>query len=481
MLGSKPRGQRELLMAGSLRDLVPDGHVLARVDRVLDLSWLRAEVRTCYAAGGAGRPGIDPEAAVRLMLAGFLLGIVHDRRLMREAEVNIAIRWFAGYGLHEALPDHSSLTRIRQRWGAELFRAVFARTVRACVAAGIARGEVVHIDATLIRADVAWESLGVRHAEAVLAQNAEGADAEAPDTAPAAKLRAERDGKQTGRHKKVCLTDPDATMATNARNRRLGPAYKQHTAVDDVRGVVLDVEVTTGEANEGERVEPQVDAVAAATGRAVKTVTADQGYAYGKVYGGMERRGIDPVIPAKKEPIRSKVPLRRFRYDAKHDIAKCPRGKVLRPGKPVAHGRFFHSKARECARCDLASICLSPGRNTKSVVIGDDHPALLRARRRKERWSEEDARLYRRHRWRSEGFHGEAKTWHGLARAVRRGLQNMRIQAFLTAAAVNLKRLAAALAAILVALLAAMRALPRRSAAAPAPPRPAHGVRVVLA
>ena len=73
------------------------------------------------------------------MLAGFLLGIVHDRRLMREAQVNLAIRWFAGYGLHEALPDHSSLTRIRQRWGAERFRRIFERTVQACVAPGSPR------------------------------------------------------------------------------------------------------------------------------------------------------------------------------------------------------------------------------------------------------------------------------------------------------------------------------------------------------
>src|SRR5687768_13076449 len=104
MLGSKPRGQSELMMAGSLCDLVPDDHVLARVDRVLDLTWLRAAVRNCYAADGSGRPGVDPEVALRLMLAGFLLGIVHDRRLMRKAQVNLAIRWFAGYGLHEALP-----------------------------------------------------------------------------------------------------------------------------------------------------------------------------------------------------------------------------------------------------------------------------------------------------------------------------------------------------------------------------------------
>jgi transposase len=93
------------------------------------------------------------------MLAGFLLGIVHDRRLMREAQVNLAIRWFAGFGLQDRVPDHSSLTRIRQRWGAERFRRIFERTVQACVAARIAKGEIVHVDASLIRADVAWESL----------------------------------------------------------------------------------------------------------------------------------------------------------------------------------------------------------------------------------------------------------------------------------------------------------------------------------
>jgi transposase len=142
-----------------LRDVLPDDHVLVRVDGVLDLSWLHDEIAGLYDAA-AGRPSIDPEVAVRLMLAGFLLGIVHDRRLLREAQVNLAIRWFCGYGLHEALPDHSSLTRIRQRWGAERFRRIFERTVRACVDAKIAKGEVVHVDASLIRADVSWGESG---------------------------------------------------------------------------------------------------------------------------------------------------------------------------------------------------------------------------------------------------------------------------------------------------------------------------------
>jgi transposase len=121
-------GSAGALHSGSLRQFIPDEHVLARVDRVLDLSWLRGEVSDCYCLDD-GRPGIDPEVAIRLMLAGLLIGIVHDRKLMREAEVNIAIQWFIGYGLHEKLPRHSSLTRIRQRWGEERFRKIFKRTV----------------------------------------------------------------------------------------------------------------------------------------------------------------------------------------------------------------------------------------------------------------------------------------------------------------------------------------------------------------
>jgi transposase len=135
--------------------------VLVRVDRVLDLSWLRDEVADLYCFDD-GRPGIDPEVAVRLMLAGLLTGIVHDRKLMREAHVNIAIRWFVGYGLHEKIPDHS-LTRIRQRWGAERFRKILKRTVEKCLQAKIATGEIVHIDASLIRANVSWDSLVERH------------------------------------------------------------------------------------------------------------------------------------------------------------------------------------------------------------------------------------------------------------------------------------------------------------------------------
>ena len=470
MLGSKPRGQLELMVAGSLRDFVPDDHVLARVDRVLDLSWLRAEVRDCYAADGAGRPGIDPDAALRLMLAGFLLGIVHDRRLMREAQVNLAIRWFAGFGLHDALPDHSSLTRIRQRWGAERFRRIFVRTVQACVAARIARGEVVHIDSSLIRADVSWDAIARRHVQAVQTAVQERAPPEAVDGRG---FLASKPGLVA-----TCTTDPDASLATNNKTRRSEPSYKHHTAVDADHGVVLDVAVTTGAVHDTRTVETQLTDVAAATGQAIRTATMDASYAITRVFADLEARGIEAVIPARAErpPKAGTIPVRRFKLDARNNVVRCPAGKLLRPhGVPDSDG-FQHYRARipDCRACRLRSLCFSPAMKRRAILLHKDYPALLRARRKHARWGEHERGRYRSHRIRVEGFHGEAKTWHRLARAVRRGLANMRIQAFLTAAAINLKRLAAALLAAAIALLAHLslswRAAVGQIAAPSAPP-----------
>ena len=113
------------------------------------------------------------------------------------------------------LPDHSSLTRIRQRWGAERFRKIFERTVAACLEAKIATAEVVHVDASLIRANVSWESLVERHVRDVISENRTEEE-----------IEAEKKGRQSGKYKKVSLTDPDATMATTARNRRLEPCLQ---------------------------------------------------------------------------------------------------------------------------------------------------------------------------------------------------------------------------------------------------------------
>jgi transposase len=440
MLGRQERWQEELFVAGPLRDLIPEDHILRRVDRVLDLSWLRDEVRDCYDLQ-RGRPGIDPESAVRLMLAGLFCGITQDRQLLREAQVNLAIRWFAGYRLHERLPDHSSLTRIRQRWGAERFGAIFRRSVAACGRAGLVDGGTVHVDASLIRADVSWESLIERHAEAVLRDNPPE-----PDDPPPAPRRGRTPAGLAAEPpaKKYSPTDPEATLSTSCKQYRMEPCYKQHTVVDDCAGVIVDVAVTTGEASEGLELAGQLARVEAQTGVAVQTVTADGAYAHGRNFEHLEQRGTVAVIPPQAERRTApRIPARRFKYDARHRCVRCPGRRVLRPSTRNAQGWVYRARAADCRVCPLQARCIARSANARVIVIGDGYEALLRARRKRRRWSSFEHGLYARHRWRAEGVHGEAKTRHGLRRAARRGLWNVAIQAYLTAAVMNWKRLAA--------------------------------------
>lgn len=449
MVGNQDRWREDIFVACPLRDLVPDDHILRRVDRVLDLSWLRDEVAGCYCSDN-GRPSIDPEAALRLMLAGFFAGIAHDRKLMREAQVNLAMRWFAGYRLHEELPDHSSLTRIRQRWGEERFKRIFQRTVAACIKAGLVDGETVHVDATLIRADVSWESVVKDHAERVLIENA-GEDNGSGQQATVSASKRGRPRSLSRQPKKHSLTDPEATIATSSHDRRMEPCFKQHTGVDDKAGVIVDVAVTTGEDNEGTQLLDQVNRIEGNTGKELKTVTADAGYAHSRNYAGLEKRKIEAVIPPQHEPrVARKLPARRFKYDARHQVVRCPSGKRLYPGKENGNGRVYRARKNDCRGCPLIGRCMPPSSARRTILIVPEYEALLRARRRRARgWDAATKELYNRHRWRVEGKHGEAKVMHGLRRAVRRGRWNVAIQVYLTAAAMNLKCLAALLAALL--------------------------------
>jgi len=432
MLGTQKRWQEDLFIAGPLSSLIPDDHILKQVDKVLDLSWLRKEVADLYCSNN-GRPSIDPEAAVRLMLAGFFQGVVQDRKLMREAQVNLAIRWFAGYRLDDKLPDHSSLTKIRQRWGTERFKKIFLKTVQSCIDANLVNGETIHVDATLIRADVSWESVTTEYAETVIKENTSDED----------KPKGRGRPKKQPKPKKRSTTDPDATMATSCKKIIAEPCYKQHGAVDDAYGVIVDVEVTTGQVSEGSQLSDQVERIESNTGRKMETLSTDAGYGNGKNYEYLEQRNIDAIIPPQKLGKNGKgIPLIKFKYDAKNKIVKCPCNKILTPRTESKAGVIYRAKAKDCNNCRLRSRCFGFTSASRTVTIVPGYEALLRARRRHKEPDKKFTRTYSRHRWKIEGMHGEAKTQHGLSRAVRRGLNNMSIQAYLTAAVINLKRLA---------------------------------------
>jgi transposase len=145
-----------------LESFVAEDHFHRRINRVLDLSFIR-ELTTDRYSDGQGRPSIDPEVFFRMQLVAYFYGIAKDRRLCEEVRYNLAYRWFCRLSLDDDVPDHSSLTRIRDRLGEEVFRAVFCRIVAQCQQKGLVKDPSrVMTDATLIAADASLNSLKTR-------------------------------------------------------------------------------------------------------------------------------------------------------------------------------------------------------------------------------------------------------------------------------------------------------------------------------
>lgn len=443
-------GEREQMAMVAAGDLVPADHLLRLVDAVLDLSWVDEAVAPLYDRH-LGAPTIPPQQVVRLLLGGFLMGVPGLRPMLRRTTTDVALRWFAGYGLTDRLPDHSSLSKILKRWGKELFEELFERVVQQCLEAGLVTGEMLHVDATLVRADVSLRSLTRRYVEQACGEDEAAAADEGTGRRPGEVRFAERGEEVEQQRKKRSRTDPDATLTTGRKNDRMEPRYKVHVAVDSGSGVAVDVAVTTGEYSEQAEFGEQLERVEERLGVRSEVVTADAGYASAGNYARLEARSQAAVIPPQRERGGRKrtdgtvnqVPLRRFRYDPHHDRVTCPRGVRLEPRWTDERGRWYQAPAEKCRACPLYRACVPASATSRTVRIGWGYEALLRARRAHERgWSEEWESARGQHRNRVEGWHGEAKRNHGLARAVFRGLDKVRVQACLTAATMNLKRLA---------------------------------------
>ena len=156
MLGHKVRDFRPLTVV-TLEDLVPEENFYRQVECCLDLSFIRDLVGGHYSE--IGRPSIDPIIFFKLQLIAFFQGIRSARRLMETVNVNLAHRWFIGYDLTDAVPDHSSLSKIRDRYGLETFQLFFEGIVELCIEAGLVWGEELYFDSTKVQANAAIDRL----------------------------------------------------------------------------------------------------------------------------------------------------------------------------------------------------------------------------------------------------------------------------------------------------------------------------------
>ena len=152
-MGERTAAQEALFYAFSLEQHVPTDHLLRSIDRFVDLSGIRALLRSFYS--DIGRPSIDPELMIRMLIIGYCFGVRSERRLCEEVHLNLAYRWFCRLGLDGDVPDHSTFSKNRHgRFrDSDLLRALFETTVRRCMAEGLVGGEGFATDASLIKAD----------------------------------------------------------------------------------------------------------------------------------------------------------------------------------------------------------------------------------------------------------------------------------------------------------------------------------------
>src|SRR5271169_4700338 len=153
MMGRLNHDQRQLFYSFRLDEAVPRDHLVREIAAVLDLSWVHSELAPFYPK--MGRPSIDPELMIRMLIIGYVFGIRSERAICRELQVNLAYRWFCGLSIEAKIPDHSAFSRARnERFGdSASFRSIFERVVGACIGAGLVGGEGLAVDASLIAAD----------------------------------------------------------------------------------------------------------------------------------------------------------------------------------------------------------------------------------------------------------------------------------------------------------------------------------------
>jgi len=487
VMGAKVRAFAPLTDV-SLESLVPANHFYRHLDRTLDLSFVRDLVVDCYASGG--RPSVDPIVFFKLQLVMFFEGIRSERQLMTVVADRLSLRWYLGYDLDERLPDHSSLTKIRERYGLGVFRRFFETITARCVTAGLVWGEELYVDATKVEANASRTSLVPRFAiephlrglftpdesaeSAAIpvreaASDRRTADADAPPIALPAPLSAEQwtalagvnaqrhdwlaeAGKQRrevqNHHVRkrladyvVSTTDPDATfMHRPGSSTRLG--YQTHYVVDGGKArIIVQALVAPAEVMEGQPMRDLVWHTCFHWHLHPRQVTADTAYAGIENIIALEDAGIHAYIPL-PGPDKRRIGFSQqdFRYDPVADTYTCPQGTVLKRRQRKQKDRSIHyqASAAVCNRCPCKARC-TPSKAGRTVQRSLDEAYLDRVRGYHETEAYKKA-MRKRGVW-VEPLFAEAKGWHGLRRFRLRGLQKVNGEALLTASGQNLKRL----------------------------------------
>jgi len=485
MMGHRSK-QFKIFAPTTLESLVPGDSFYRVLESKLDLSFVRGLTRGCYEE--LGRPSIDPVVFFKLQLVLFFEGLRSERELVRTAADRLSVRWYLGYDFDEPLPDHSSLTRIRQRLGLPTFERFFERVVELCQEAGLVWGKELFIDATKVRANADVDSLVPRfyqqakqHLRELFAEN--GATAPVDDgpaglkdprvePIPGADLCPERPEeaaplaqenlatwKLLEEHRldpgrpasagyrrtsdfMVSTTDPDAApmRARNGAEVRLG--YHDHYVVDGGKArIILNAFVTPADVMENQAM---VDLIRRARFRwqlPVRRVVGDTAYGTAETIRAMEEQDIRAYVPLPGWETRTPYyGSGCFTYDMGMDAYRCPEGQPLvrRKAKYTERVVVYQADAGTCNACPVKAACTASnhGRQVRRPFEAE-YLDRVRAYHQTALYGK---MMRKRQVW-AEPLFGEAKDWHGLRRFRLRTLWKVNVEALLTATGQNLKRL----------------------------------------
>ncbi len=387
MMGPRQEAQAALFYEFSLEDHVPLDHLLRAIYRFVDLSGIRTYLGPFYSS--TGRPSIDPELMVRMLLIGYCMGIRSERRLCEEVHLNLAYRWFCRLDLTDAVPDHSTFSKNRHGRFREsgLFRYLFEDVLSRCIAEGLVGGSSFGTDASFIKADASRYSK-VERAEWSAPEVVSRATQEYLDTLDDAAF-----GAATPVEPKTLSPSDPAARFTGANGDRAFFAYSTNYLVDLDNAIIVDVEATAPirQAETGV-VKEMIVRTWDRFGLHPDQLVADTAYGSAPMLGWLvDDQGIDPYIPVIDKSHRNDGTFSRedFAYDNEADAYTCPGGKQLvqfrrtykvpRSGVDAEGLMRYRASKKDCDTCQLKSRCC-PKEPARKVIRSIHEHARDRAR-----------------------------------------------------------------------------------------------------
>src|SRR5215470_16608507 len=342
MMGRLNHDQGEFFYSFRLDEAVPDDHPARAIAAVLDLSWVHSELAPFYSK--TGRPSIDPELMIRMLVLGYVFAIRSERALCRDVQVNFAYRWFCGLSIEDKVPDHSAFSRARHERFREsdMFRRVFERVVEACIAAGLVSGEGFAVDASLIVADANKQRSvpGTEWKKTCTGERASRAMREYLATLDDAAFGAASEVTP----KFVSPSDP-AAQWTGAMRGPAFFAYADNYLIDVKVGVIMDVEASRAirQAEVG-AARTMIERTEQRFGMKPQRLAADTAYgAAGMLNWPVEEKQIAPHIPVIDKSKRDDGTFSRedFTFDKERDVYTCPAGKTLTSTRKVMNDNLL--------------------------------------------------------------------------------------------------------------------------------------------